>query len=47
MQAPHPPQKKTAPKNKVWAKKAFKKNLGNEWIYFRTVRKFWAARKIM
>ncbi len=25
MQAPHPPQKKTAPKNKVWAKKALKK----------------------
>jgi len=26
MQAPHPPQKKTAQKNKVWAKKAIKKN---------------------
>jgi len=25
MQAPHPPQNKIAQKNKVWAKKAFKK----------------------
>jgi len=26
MQVPHPTQKKTAQKNKVWAKKTFKKN---------------------
>jgi hypothetical protein len=26
MQAPDPPQKKTVQKNKVWAKKTFKKN---------------------
>jgi hypothetical protein len=25
MQAPHPPEKKTPQKNKVWAKKTFKK----------------------
>jgi hypothetical protein len=33
MQAPHPPQKKTAQKNKVWAKKDFKNKLGNQWIF--------------
>jgi hypothetical protein len=26
MQAPHPPQKKTAPKKRVWAKKLKNKN---------------------
>jgi len=26
MQAPHPPQKKTAQKNEVWAKKTLKTN---------------------
>jgi hypothetical protein len=46
MQAPHPPQKKTAQKNKFWAK-IFKKNLGNQWTFLGAIRKFWAARKIM
>jgi hypothetical protein len=32
MQAPNPPQKKTAQKTKVWAKKTIKKKLGNQWI---------------
>jgi len=40
MQAPHPPQKKTAPKNKVRAKKDFKNKLGNRWIFGGAVRKF-------
>jgi hypothetical protein len=32
MQAPHPPQKKTAQKTKFGQKKLFKK-LGNQWIW--------------
>jgi hypothetical protein len=40
MQAPHPHQKKTAQKHKVWAKKLSKK-LGNQWIFWRAVGKFW------
>jgi hypothetical protein len=47
MQAPNPAQKKTVQKNKVWAKKNFKKKLGNQWIFWGAVRKFWASRKIM
>jgi hypothetical protein len=40
MQAPHPPQNKTGQKNKVWAKKNFKKILGNQWIFWGAVGKF-------
>jgi hypothetical protein len=46
MQAPHPPQKKTASKNKVWAEKTLKIN----WAingFFRAVRMFLVAPKIM
>jgi hypothetical protein len=48
MQAPHPPQKKTAQKNKVWAKETFLKKLGNQWIFV-CGQSEWgeAARKIM
>jgi len=46
MQAPHPPEKKTPQKNKVWAKKTLKKKKkGNQWIFWGAVGKIWAARK--
>jgi hypothetical protein len=34
MQAPHPPQEKTAKKNKVWAKKTLKNNIGQSMDFF-------------
>jgi len=47
MQAPDPPQKKNSPKKQSLGKKNFKKKLGNQWIFWGAVRKFWAGRKIM
>jgi hypothetical protein len=41
MQAPHPPHKKTAQKNEVWANKKLKEKIVQSMDFF------WAARKLM
>jgi hypothetical protein len=46
MQPPHPPQNKTAQKNKVWAKKLLKK-IGQSMDFLGAFGNLWAARKIM
>jgi hypothetical protein len=52
MQAPHPPEKKTAQKHKVWAKKTLKKKIGQPMDFLGPVSRFGegggaADRKIM